>query len=260
MTPSLRELQQGFAADVLGDTDTVLVHVQDGVFAAARHFQIYRNNTFANLTDALAACYPVIQRLVGEGFFGFLADGYIRHHPPRSGNLHDFGAALAEFIATFEPARSLPYLPDVARLEWAWQRSYHAQDAASLAPERLASVPAQDYARIVLRLHPSAVLLESAFPCRRIWQVNQLEYRGEPTVDLDTGPEQLLILRRGLDVVILTLDPGEYALLRSLDAGLNLGDASAAAFAAAPEFDLGAVLHRHIGSGTFSDFTLSPEK
>jgi len=33
------------------------------------------------------------------------ADGYIRRHPPRSGDVHDFGSALPEFVAAFEPAR-----------------------------------------------------------------------------------------------------------------------------------------------------------
>src|SRR5258706_6387007 len=50
--PSLRELQQAFAAAVYDDDAALLAHVSDGIFPAARHIQIYRRNTFANLTDA----------------------------------------------------------------------------------------------------------------------------------------------------------------------------------------------------------------
>lgn len=257
MPPSLRNLQQAFATDVFDDGSTVLAHVQDGAFSAARHFQIYRNNTFANLTDALGACYPVVQKLVGEGFFGFLATHYIRYHPPRSGNLHDFGASLAEFVTGFEPARNLPYLADVARLEWAWQQSYHAPDAELLTPASLAAVPAADYPRIVFRLHPSARLLTSAFPCLRIWQVNQPDYAGDPAIDLDAGGEQVLVIRCELDVKLIALDIGEHALLCAFDAGHDLTQAAAAAIAVVPDFDLGAALRRHVNLGAYSGFTVS---
>ena len=36
---------------------------------AQRRFAVYRNNVTVGLVDALAAIFPAIQRLVGEGFF-----------------------------------------------------------------------------------------------------------------------------------------------------------------------------------------------
>ena len=306
----LRELQQAFAAAVLDNQPAVLAHVRDGIFPAARHVQVYRNNTFANLTDALAACYPVVRRLVGAGFFDYAADAYIRHHPPASGNLHDFGAELADFIAAFPPAQSLAYLPEVARLEWAWQQSYHAADlnedsyqhplpfkgrakggdgvdrgevAATPSPspslplegeggeprraaralhniEALAAVAPEDYARIVFQLHPSALLLEFSYPCRRIWQVNQPDFAGDARVDLDQGGERLLVIRRGLEVEIETLGAGEHAMLRAFTEGRPLREATDAALSAEPEFDLGAALQRHIAGGTIAAFSTNPNR
>lgn len=254
MTTSLRELQQAFAAGVFEESNTLLTHLRDGVFPAVRHLQIYRNNIFNKLTDALGACYPVVQKLVGEGFFGFLADAYIRRWPPRSGDVHDVGSALPEFLAAFEPARSLPYLPHVARLEWAWHESYHAADAAPLIPETLGAVSPEVYANIVFQLHPSARLLESAFPCLRIWQVNQPDFDGEPAVNLDAGAEQLLVIRHGLEVMIVVLGAGEYAMLRAFADRKTLGEAVDAALAVEPAFDLGAALRRHVAAGTLTGF------
>lgn len=258
MTASLHKLQTEFAAAILEDSPAVLARIRAGRFSAARHLQVYRNNTFANLTDALAADYPVIQRLVGEGFFNFLADAYIRRHPPRSGNLHQFGDALAEFLGGFEPARHLPYLPDVARLEWAWQESYHAADAQALSAEALAAVAAEDYSRLVFALHPSVRLLESRYPCRRIWQVNQPGIDEAPAVDLGAGAERLLVVRHGIEVVVLALGTGEHALLRAFAAGRALGVAANAALTAEPAFDLGAALRRHVGAGHVTGFSISP--
>ena len=181
--PSLPELQRAFAAAVYADDATGpsprRAHVRHDRFPAARHLQVYRNNVFESLVGALKAVYPVVERLVGTGFFAYAADGYIRHHPPASGNLHDFGDSFAGFLAGFEPARALAYLPDVARLEWAWHRAFHAADRAPLALERLAAVPPERYGQVRFRLHPSAQFIASDYPLLRIWEVNQPAYAGE---------------------------------------------------------------------------------
>ena len=147
---------------------------------AARHLQVYRNNVFESLVGALKAVYPVVERLVGTGFFAYAADGYIRHHPPASGNLHDFGDSFAGFLAGFEPARALAYLPDVARLEWAWHRAFHAADRAPLALERLAAVPPERYGQVRFRLHPSAQFIASDYPLLRIWRSTSRRTRAKP--------------------------------------------------------------------------------
>src|SRR4030067_705372 len=121
--PTLGDLQRAFAwgvCDAAGERFPG--EARHGRFGGARLFQVYRNNVFLSLTGALAAVYPVVRRLVGEGFFDYLADSFIRAHRPGSGNLHDFGVELAEFLAGFPACAPHPYLADVARPEWAYHR------------------------------------------------------------------------------------------------------------------------------------------
>jgi hypothetical protein len=252
----LPELQRAFAAGVLEDATDVLAHLGDGRFGAARHLQVYRNNTFANLTDALAAIHPVVKKLVGEGFFAFAADRFIRRHPPRAGNLHEFGGEFAKFLSAFEPARSLPYLPDMARLEWLWHESFHDADAKPMALERLATVSDSQYRALRFTLHPAARLIESNYPILHIWQVNQDGYVGDDTVNLDEGGVRLLIHRPALEVLIAPLGAGEYALLSGFAAGATFASACEQVLAAEPGFDIGAALQRHIREGTIVSFTL----
>ncbi len=272
MTPMLRELQREFADGIWNDAPAVHAHICDGAFPAARHLQIYRHNTFANLTDALIADYPVVHRLVGEGFFAYAADSYIRRHPPRSGNLHDFGDGtepraagqgcpgcgfggdFAGFLAAFPAAQTLPYLPDMARLEWAWQEAYHAAETAPLSLDALAAVAPEHYGSLVFRLHPSARLLASDYPLLRIWQVNQPDCEGDPAVDLAEGAARLLVVRRGLDVEIEPLAAGEYAWLTALAAGQPLAAATGTALAAAADFDVAQAMQRHVRSVTLAGF------
>jgi hypothetical protein len=252
--PSLREVQTQFVDDLLADeaSRSAAWIVDDGL-APARRVQIYRNNLFTSLTDALTALYPVVNRLVGDDFFRFAAHRYIEAHPSRSGNLHDFGGALATFLETFAPARSLAYLPDVARLEWAWHRSYHSRDADPLDLGRLAALPAERYESIGFDLAPSARLLRSAYPVHRIWAVNQPDFEGDQAVDLDLGTARLLVLRQGLEVMIQELGTGEFIWLESLSAGALLGEAVERATAGETGFDLESTLRRHVIQGTLTE-------
>jgi hypothetical protein len=212
---------------------------------------------------------------VGAGFFAYAADGYIRRHPPASGNLHDFGGDFAGFLAGFEPARALAYLPDVARLEWAWHRAFHAADHAPLALVRLAAIPPGQYGQLRFRLHPSVQLVVSDHPLLRIWEVNQPEYAGEAAtgaslhrgprldpiadiaVNLADGGVQLLVVRRGFDVVIEPLSAGDDTLLRAFAAGQCFEEASTAVLAAQPDHDLAAALRRHVASAVITDFSIT---
>ncbi len=256
--PGLRDLQSRFAAAVFEDDHgRFAVEVRAGRFGGERLLQIYRHNSFASLTRALEAVYPVAARLVGDGFFRYAADCYIRQHPSTSGNLHDFGDRFAAFLEAFEPAATLPYLADVARLEWAWHRVFHAAGHVALSLEQLAAVPAALHDRLVFALHPATQLLVSEYPILAIWQANQPEAEDQE-INLAAGGVRLLVLRRGLDVEFKTLGAGEYQLLRACADGRDFATACAAAFAAEPEFDLPGALQQHVLLGTIAAFHLGP--
>src|SRR5262245_28084906 len=93
-------------------------------------FAIYRANQRANYRNALAATYPVVKRLTGATFFDAAIDAFVAAHPPVSGDLNDYGERLGGFLGRYAPAVDLPYLPDVARLEWAIDEANRADDAA----------------------------------------------------------------------------------------------------------------------------------
>jgi len=254
--PSLRELQEDFAEAVLADAPGLIAHIEDGAFPAERHVQVYRNNVFAGLTDALAAIFPVTLKLVGEGFFHYTADGYIRRHSPRSGNLHEFGEVFADYLRQFEPAATLPYLGDVARLEWCWHEAFHAADAPPFPVGELARIAPTDYERLRFRLHPSVRLLHSPWPVLRIWETNQDGAAADSAVDLGEGEARLLVHRRDLEVLIEPLQAGDYALLGAFRDGLTLGEAADRALAAEAKYDLPTGLRHHQSTTTLSGFSL----
>jgi len=255
---SLRELQFAFGAALLGDADTwpQQVALGDGIPAAER-FAVYRNNCFASLGDALAAVYPVVERLVGEPFFRQLARGYVRAYPPASGNVHDFGDRLAAFIAAEPALAPYPYMADVARLEWAWHRVYHAPDCdARIDTVRLAGISDAQWQALRFELHPATALVDSPYPILRIWALNQDGADSDAEVRLDEGGDSILVARAALDVELRPVSAGEHALLQTFADDGDLAAAYAAAERVEPGFDLAAALCRFIEQRVLVDARL----
>ncbi len=243
----LPELQRDFGAALRDDGAPVPAEIVGGRIPAGARLQVYRNNHRQSLRRALADCFPVLSRLVGEGFFAWMAHRYTAMHPPRAGNLHHFGAALPGFLADFEGTAAHPWLVDVARLEWAMQESYHAAEHAPMNVAALAAVPSERQEHLRMRLHPAARLLASRWPLLRILEVNQADGGGE-RVDLDAGGDRVLVTRPAQDVLSARLDAGPYALLHALAAGAVFGEACERALEAQPALDLGACMQTLIGS------------
>ena len=186
-----------------------------------RRFAVYRNNVRHSLGRALAARFPVVEALVGAEFFTAMAGVFMTKAPPASPVLQAWGAALPGFIDAFPPVAHLPWLGDVARLEWARGVAVHAADAAPASADALA-LPEPEALRPVL--HPSVALWQSSYPALSIWQAHQPGADGSA---LSTGPEYALIGRQpDFAVVVVPVDVGTHAVLTALAAGAPLGHAA----------------------------------
>jgi hypothetical protein len=245
---ALRELQRGFARAILAG--------RAPGFAPAERVQVYRNNVFVSFTQALADVYPAIARLVGEDFFGQAARRYIRAHGSRSGDLHAFGREFPALLRSLRESRELPYLGDVAELEWAWHEAFHAAESSPLDAARLARVPEAAHERLRFRLDPSLRLIASRYPILAIWEANRGEAPPESEIRLDAGADCVRVMRRDLDCHAERLSAGEFALLSELAAGAALAQACEAAAAAQPGIDLGAAMARLVLDRGLVDFTL----
>jgi hypothetical protein len=253
---SLRELQRGFAAALMAGDEHPLHECIIGTreLDASAALAVYRNNVFSNYRKGLREDYPALLALVGESFFHGVCDAYARTHGSNSGDLNDFGAAFARFLEQWSPAQQLPYLPDVARLEWAIHLALNAADVPALELTRLAQVSPEDVSQLRFGLHPSAALVSSPYPVFKIWHMSAEHARTDECVDLDAGADRLLVIRRNATVEIEPVALGEWTLLQALADARNLADAHALAAAADPAFDLGTCLQRHVLARTIVSF------
>ena len=218
--------------------------------------EVYRNNYRGNLHDTLAGAYPVIEQLVGKDFFRLLTRQFIGQHFSSSGNLHHYGEGMAGFVAAFEPAQGLPYLPDVAALEWACHCAYFADDAATLDIGKLAQIPPEQYPDLILHVHSACHLVRSRYPIAAIWHAHQPGASGDFKIDLDSGSSNALVSRKNDVALVSELTEADAAWLQSIQVGTKLEDATAATLANYPDFDLQAALLNLVAQNVLSNFNL----
>lgn len=206
----------------------------------ARRFAVYRNNICVGLVDALAERFPVCRQLVGDEFFRAMARRYVRDFLPRTPILFEYGVGFAAFVASFEPARELPYLCDVARLEYAVGQAYHAENAAPLAMDAIRAFPVDRLEEATATLHPSTHVVASKYPIVSIWRRHMSDDDMAP-LELDHG-EEALIVRPELAVIVAVLPAGGATFVDALKGGRTFEEAVHAATARAADFDLTACL------------------
>lgn len=234
--------QQAFATALLDSSLATQGMWQGGEAAAAARFGVYRGSQRATWRRTLGHVYPVVLALVGEAFFSGLAREYGRQMPSDSPDLNQFGARFADFLAVFPHVAELPYLPDMARLEWALHLAHYAPDAQGLAPEALAALSPPQLEASRWRLHPACTLLASDWQVPALWQAHQ-EGEGQGNYpQAMQAASHALVCRPRWKAQLLSLDGAAHAALVQLQQGQTFGAALDAAFALDEDFDLGGQL------------------
>lgn len=223
---------------------------------SARRFAVYRNNVVAGLAEALKDAFPATCRIVGDEFFRAMTQRYVVSEPPTSPILLEYGAGFPDFIAGFEPASTLTYLPDVARIERAWTEAYHAREALPLQASDFAAIDPDRLAEIRITVHPSLRIVCSRLPALTIWRMNVGDGVPKP-VDLEAGGEDALIVRPEAEVEARSMPPGGAEFVAALAAGRSVTEAMKAALTADPRFDLSGNLAGLIGAGVFAGYGFS---
>jgi hypothetical protein len=227
--------------------------IRDGVEPAgllagdyATGLAVYRHAYRARLAEALADNYTVLARALGDEAFDALAQAYIAARPSRHPSIRWFGGELASFMAAagddLVPHASLA---DFARMDWALRGAFDAAEAPPLDPATLAALGPDDWAGLVLHLHPSVQRVVLAHAIEPAWRVLR-EWEPEsgaaqPELDEPVPHEHtLLAWRQHGETRWRSLEALEATLLQAVAEGApfallceraaaSLGDAEAAA-------------------------------
>ncbi len=222
----LRRCQTSLLDDLLGrqsrsPEERATEFLNPPVGGVEDRWDIYAGGFLARLVEGLENDYPALRRVLGEGPFGSLTERYVAAHPPRSYDLGQAGDRLASFLQQDPLIERLPFLPDLARLEWAVAEAFVATNAQPLRWEELAGLDPAEVASLPLRTIPGTAVVRSEWPLLDIWRLRDVP---DEEVDLDvTGrPSTVLVYRRGLEVRWRPIDKAETQLLEAASRGASL--------------------------------------
>ena len=246
--------QSEFRAAVFDPDMSVPIGLRDGQDRpAGKRFDVYRNNVIVSLKEALTESFPVIAKLLGDQNFSSLAGLFVRAHPPGDPRMMHYGAAFPAFLESFAPLAHLGYLPDVARLELAQRRSYHAADATAIDPAIFGTLVPDILANARIEFAPSVSVLRSAWPVLEIWHFNMTPEAPQPS----SSAQDVLITRAEFDPKMNELPSGGADLIDALEKGVALGAAIDTTEANYPDFDFPTVLALLIQTGAITALTPS---
>lgn len=227
MTTALATLQAHVFGDLVGSRPstrekraTTFAPPPQGTVESRWH--VYTSGYLARLVEAVENDYPALRRILGEGPFRSLVARYVRQCPPRSYDVGRVGDRLASFLETDPLTSELPFLADLARLEWALAEAFVAADDPPLAWEALTPLPPETVAELPLELHSSVTLVRSRWP---IFELRDCQDVPDDAVSIPVQgrPVNALVYRRGLEVTRRAVDDGEAELLSRLgDGGATL--------------------------------------
>ncbi len=218
-------------------------------------FDVYRNNVFVALIDMIKARFLVVQRLVGEEFFRGVARSYARAHPPGTHPSLYYGATFPDFLKSFPPVADLPYLPDVAALEWACHEARFASDQPVISIENAQKRLSQSSdATPSIKLHTAAYCVTSRFPIHTIWETNTHDEEVKK-VNLGDGGQDVLVTRPHYEVQVACLPTGGAKFVESTKDGNNIVDAFEAAMEENPNLDLQTLLVSMLHAGAIADIS-----
>jgi Putative DNA-binding domain len=242
MSAAQHEFQRSFSAAVFDPSAPLPVAVRgDRRLCAQPGFAIYRNNAVAGLINVIVQRFPVVHRIAGADSFQAVAHRYIVTEPPRLPILLHYGETFPRFVRSLGSEATLEYLADIAELEWARGRAYHAADADPVTRDAFAALAPDELDSVRFLFHPSVALVQSRFPIVTVWESNRGNDDGSGMISR-WCPEYALVARPFLDVEVWRLSAGGHAFVGALIRLMPLSAAVAVAMAADPGFDLAANL------------------
>ncbi len=222
--------------------------VRAAIRADGERLALYRGNLTAGWDKVLSAAYPVIRQLVGEEFFSALARAFGMAHPSDSPDLNQFGAHFARFLAGFEHVAAYPYLPDMARLEWALHRAHYAPDAPALDGAALGALDPAAFEQAHFSLHPACTLIASDWAVVPLWFAHQDGSGVAFPADLAQASCGV-VARPALRAVLTELSAAAHGALSALAAGSPMGEALDTAFTIDDDFDMTTSLQQWLALG-----------
>jgi hypothetical protein len=252
---NLKELQKQFAQHICNpENNKIFNEITVYKTSVNDRLQIYRNNIFGNFSSVLEITYPAIKQLVGEDYFYNLCVKYRQQYNSKSGNLDEYGKYFSKLIGDLKKEHQLPYLKDLANLEWQYHWAYFAKDATVFDLAKFQKLKQKDLFKVKFQLHPSCHLIASKHPIYNIWQFAQKVTNKKLNLE-NLSKQYILVERSSWQVNIHNLCELEFWFLKQLKNQQNIYQIYQNLSKKYQDFDIGTLINKYISIGVLSSFS-----
>ncbi|MFQ3307471.1 MAG: hypothetical protein ACI8ZF_000722 [Candidatus Midichloriaceae bacterium] len=208
------DIQKALSDSILYDNDKLL-----SKFVVDKHdildelIDIYRNNYYSNLTNALEISYPTVKKLLGEECFEVLCRKYIKITNTNESNLLLYGSDFASYIKGIEELKYIGYLSDAAKLDYLRDKIYHAYEEKSLEIDDLNSIGSK-----IVKLKNHIELLNSEYDIDFIYNYCYSEQLQKEEFDKNkiTNKTFLLVFKHNNKISQIKLSEFEWHFFEQL--------------------------------------------
>jgi hypothetical protein len=223
---SLRELQTCFFRSLTrapeggsASFDPRLVRCVEGrgQLGPEQRIDIYAQMYYARLREVLREDFPCVAAVLGCAGFDTVVRAYLADRPSTHPSLRHLGCQFAAFLDTRAETGSLPFLGDLARLEWARLDVFDAPASEPLQVEHLQHIAPEEWPGLRFRLTPACQILHSDWPVHELWATAE---KGTPGCECVRREKTTLrVWRDGFAVYHATMDAIEHTALVRVLAG-----------------------------------------
>ncbi|CAM3508554.1 hypothetical protein VA7868_01715 [Vibrio aerogenes CECT 7868] len=223
-------MQHHFSQSILLNQDDMLKYMEAHSSREKKiRLSIYRNNVFSSLTEALGEIYPVCKMLVGSQCFDALAYQYIQKNPPSSPVLSQYGEGFANFISQFSELATVPYLNELARLEYQLLQFTHAAEDKTMSPEDIQQkiMSFNDPTQTQWELTTNILLWKTTYAVGEIYHAHNSETDKSLATIHWQEPEYLLLTKNNLYGHFYQVSAEEWHMLSQFLLGRSFSQACA---------------------------------
>lgn len=219
--------------------------------SAEQQISIYRGSIFGGLKKALAETYPVTKELVGDDFYNMMLGEYIKTYPCQVQDLNDYGEELPDFIRGLKQARSIPYLADIAQLEWFCNSALNTEIQKNNLVD-LEFLNTKQITELKLNLPNGSALLQSNYPVDEIWEMHQNDIEKE--LELTEELVNLIVWNSGLAIKVDKLTLEQFCFLDNINKGLTFVDVCSEVISSYPHSDINLLFSNALQYGWLQSF------
>ena len=209
--PPLRTQHIYSSSEFLTDIFTVKSTHNGFITNHQQRIKVYQTNCFSAIKQYMESVYPATINALGSDFSAPFLHQFIAEYQPQFGNLHSFGAELAQYANNYELLNHYPYIPYLIQFEWAIHHAYYADNQSVTMPQ---TNDEQHYLlNQPIKLNDSVSVFKFHYPIHQIWKQSLPSYAGEFDIKVTEDYIELIAIFKRESVEIKALKASEYELL-----------------------------------------------